>query len=60
MKERVTYIIRNTDAGFDPSRLEIKDFTFTVSGIDAAKEHQITLNAAELPQEVGTPYTTLQ
>jgi len=52
MKERVTYIIRNPDASFDPSKLEIEDSTFAVSEIDAAKEHQITLSAAELPQEV--------
>ena len=52
MRERVTYIIRNPDVGFDPSKLEIEDSTFTVSGIDAAKEYQITLNPAELPYEV--------
>jgi len=60
MRERVTYIIRNSDVDFDPSKLEIKDFTFAVSGISAAKEYQITLSAAELPQEVSTPRTTLQ
>ena len=52
MRERVTYIIRNSDTNFDPSKLEINDSTFIVSGINAAKEYQITLNAAELPQEV--------
>lgn len=57
MRERVTYIIRNSNVDFDPSKLEIKDSTFTVSGINAAKEYQITLNAAELPQEVWTRRT---
>jgi len=61
MRERVTYIIRNSDVDFDPSKLEINDFTFAVSGISAAKEYQITLSAAELPQEVfNSAHTTLQ
>ena len=48
----MTYIILNSTVGFDPSNIVIKDSTFTVSGINAAKEHQITLSVAELPQEV--------
>jgi hypothetical protein len=52
MKERVTYIIRKPEQGFDPSGLEITNSSLAVSSLDAAKEHQVTLGLEELPQEV--------
>jgi hypothetical protein len=52
MRERITYILRDQQSGLDPSDLTVTDSSITLPGIDAAKEHQITLSFSELPQEV--------
>jgi hypothetical protein len=54
MKERLTYIIRDpTKSDFDPSTLAISgtSLAFT-AGIDAAKEHQVTVGLGELKERV--------
>ena len=52
MKERITYILREVGAGFDPSRLGVEKSSVTVPGIDAVKELQATISVSELPSEV--------
>ncbi|KAF2430467.1 PIG-X-domain-containing protein [Tothia fuscella] len=52
MKERITYIIRNPKLGFEPSNLEVAKASISVSSLDGAKEHRITLALAEVPQEL--------
>jgi hypothetical protein len=52
MRERVTYILRNPTADFDPSQLKATDAEFEIPGLDAAKEHQLTFDAKALPAEV--------
>lgn len=55
MKQRITYVVKNPD-DFTPEQLEVgKDARgplFGVKGIEAAKEHRITLGLDELPEEV--------
>jgi len=55
MKERITYVVRNPEQGFDPANLEIKSSSLSVKSLVGAKEHQITLGLSELPQEVCKP-----
>jgi hypothetical protein len=52
MRERITYILRNPQADFNPSQLKATKTSFEVPGLDAAKEHQVTLSSKDLPQEV--------
>jgi hypothetical protein len=57
MKQRITYVVKNPDT-FTPDLLEVtkdgpKD-SFVVNGVQAAKEHRITLGLDELPTEVST------
>jgi hypothetical protein len=55
MKQRITYVVKNPDT-FTPDLLEVKKDgskdSFVVSGVQAAKEHRITLGLNELPSEV--------
>ena len=55
MKQRITYVVKNPDT-FNPDLLEVKKDgskdSFAVSGLEAAKEHRITLGLDELPSEV--------
>jgi hypothetical protein len=55
MKQRITYVLKDPDA-FTPDLLELnkdgsKD-SFIIDGVQAAKEHRITLGLDELPSEV--------
>lgn len=55
MKQRITYVVKNPDT-FTPELLEVKKDgpkdSFVVSGVQATKEHRITLGLDELPSEV--------
>jgi hypothetical protein len=53
MRERITYILRNPQADFNPNQLKATTTSFEVPGIEAAKEHQVTLSAKDLPEEVN-------
>lgn len=53
MRERITYILRDAQAGFNPANLEVTDSSFGVSRVDAAKEVSITFSVGDLPQEVN-------
>jgi hypothetical protein len=54
MKQRITYIVRKPDE-FSPEQLEVDDESFTVKGLNAVKEHRITVGLKELPREVLSP-----
>lgn len=55
MKQRITYVVQNPEE-FSPEQLEVgKDDRgplFALNGVQAAKEHRITLGLDELPEEV--------
>lgn len=55
MKQRITYIVHNSDT-FSPEQLEVgadkRGPVFALKGIEAAKEHRITLGLDELPKQV--------
>lgn len=55
MKQRITYVVQNPE-DFTPEQLEVgKDDRgplFALKGVQAAKEHRITLGLNELPEEV--------
>jgi hypothetical protein len=55
MKQRITYVVKDPDS-FTPELLDVKKDgsrdTFAISGVQAAKEHRITLGLDELPTEV--------
>ena len=55
MKQRITYIVQNPD-DFSPEQLEVRTDArgplFAVKGVEAAKEHRLTLGLNELPEEV--------
>jgi hypothetical protein len=53
MKQRITYIVKDAKLGYDPSNLEVDKKSITVSALEGAKEHHITLGLHELPAEVG-------
>jgi hypothetical protein len=59
MKQRITYVVKDPDS-FSPELLEVeKDGSrdsFVLSGVQAAKEHRITLGLDELPTEVCFHY----
>ncbi|KAH6200688.1 hypothetical protein HBI15_192290 [Parastagonospora nodorum] len=56
MKQRITYVLKDPDA-FTPDLLELKKDgskdSFIINGVQAAKEHRITLGLDELPSELG-------
>jgi hypothetical protein len=58
MKQRITYVVKDPDS-FSPELLEVKkdgsQDSFVLNGVQAAKEHRITLGLDELPTEV-CPY----
>jgi hypothetical protein len=50
MRERVTYILTGAGAAdFHASSLEITKSSLAVPGLDAVKEHRLTLSPAEIP-----------
>ncbi|KAJ5061266.1 PIG-X [Bipolaris maydis] len=53
MKQRITYIVHNSDT-FSPEQLHVgtdkRGPVFALKGIEAAKEHRITLGLDELPK----------
>jgi hypothetical protein len=55
MKQRITYVVKDPDS-FTPELLEVKKDgkkdSLIVKGLQAAKEHRITLGLDELPSEV--------
>jgi hypothetical protein len=55
MKQRITYVVKDPDS-FTPELLHVKKDgsrdSFILSGVQAAKEHRITLGLDELPTEV--------
>ncbi|KAK4934021.1 hypothetical protein LTR28_010982, partial [Elasticomyces elasticus] len=52
MKQRITYLVHDSEAGVDPSRLNVTHDSLTIYRLDAAKEHRLTLGLAEMPHEV--------
>jgi hypothetical protein len=55
MKQRITYVVKSPES-FSPELLDVrregsKD-AFVLKGVQAAKEHRITLGLDELPSEV--------
>jgi nucleoside diphosphate kinase len=56
MKQRLTYVVKKPES-FSPDLIEVKNDgpkdTFALKGVQAAKEHRITLGLDELPSEVG-------
>ena len=53
MKQRLTYLLRDGDAELGVEQVRVSDSTLAVDGINAAKEHRITVGFDELPQEVN-------
>jgi septum formation topological specificity factor MinE len=57
MKQRLTYVVKKPES-FTPDLVEVKNDgskdIFALKGVEAAKEHRITLGLDELPSEVGT------
>ncbi|KFY19822.1 hypothetical protein V493_07820, partial [Pseudogymnoascus sp. VKM F-4281 (FW-2241)] len=51
MRQRITFVHEPQD-GIDPKSIGIHTNTLSVSGLKAAREDQITLSLAELPQEL--------
>jgi hypothetical protein len=55
MKQRITYVVKDPDS-FTPELLEVKKDgskdSLVINGLQAAKEHRITLGLDELPSEV--------
>jgi hypothetical protein len=55
MKQRITYVVKSPEA-FSPELLDVKKEgskdAFILKGVQAAKEHRITLGLDELPSEV--------
>lgn len=56
MKQRITYLLRDGDAEIESNQVEVTPSSVNVNGIDAAKEHRITLGFDELPQEVNVTW----
>ncbi|KAF1915531.1 PIG-X, partial [Ampelomyces quisqualis] len=56
MKQRLTYVVKSPES-FTPDLLEVKNDgskdTFAFKGVQAAKEHRITLGLDELPSELS-------
>lgn len=52
MKQRITYLVRDTQGGVDPASLGVGSDSLKIPGIDAAKEWRITVGVKELPREV--------
>lgn len=57
MKQRLTYVVKKPES-FSPDLVEVKNEgskdIFALKGVQAAKEHRITLGLDELPSEVRT------
>jgi hypothetical protein len=55
MKQRITYVVKSPES-FSPELLDVKKEgskdAFILKGVQAAKEHRITLGLDELPSEV--------
>ena len=51
MKHRITYI-RDHDDGFTPKQIRVTNNALSISNLRAAKEHSLTFDLNELPQEV--------
>jgi hypothetical protein len=57
MKQRITYVVTKPET-FNPEQLQVQKGdskhgdTFTLDGVNAAKEHRITFGLDELPVEV--------
>ncbi|KAF2854348.1 PIG-X-domain-containing protein [Plenodomus tracheiphilus IPT5] len=57
MKQRITYVVDKPDE-FSPDQLSVKNEgssgpRFALKGVNAAKEHRITLGLKELPEELS-------
>jgi hypothetical protein len=58
MKQRITYVVTKPES-FNPEQIQVQKHggnngdTFTISGVNAAKEHRITLGLDELPPGVN-------
>jgi hypothetical protein len=55
MKQRITYVVQNPEE-FSPEQLVVKSDEqgplFALKGVQAAKEHRVTLGLDELPRRV--------
>ncbi|KAF1839008.1 PIG-X-domain-containing protein [Decorospora gaudefroyi] len=56
MKQRITYIVKNPES-FTPSQISVQNDaqrpSFTLTNVDAVKEHRLTLGLDELPKEIS-------
>ncbi|KAJ4303077.1 protease B nonderepressible form [Kalmusia sp. IMI 367209] len=48
MKQRITYLVKDPDS-FTPEKLNVKDGSLTLNGVEAVKEHRLTFSLDELP-----------
>lgn len=51
MKQRITYI-RGADQNFDPASIAPTGGSLKIPSLRAAKEHKLTIDVSELPEEV--------
>lgn len=52
MKQRITYIVRNSRADYNPENIQIEKKALTISNLAGAKEQHITFGLHELPAGV--------
>ncbi|KAF2823982.1 PIG-X-domain-containing protein [Ophiobolus disseminans] len=61
MKQRITYVVKDPDS-FTPEQLGVQKHdvqgSFSVTGVEAAKELRITLGLDELPSELSAAFQT--
>ena len=51
MKERITFIHASDDA-YDPGQLAVNESSLRIKNLRADREHRLTFNLQEIPQEV--------
>jgi PIG-X / PBN1 len=52
MRERVTYVLRKGEPGFNPDQIETTKTSLAISNIEAIKEHHIVVSSSEIPSEI--------
>ena len=57
MKQRVTYLLHDSNMELGPDQVQVANASLAIDGVNAAKEHRITLGFEELPQEVNADRT---
>ncbi|GAM84209.1 hypothetical protein ANO11243_022020 [Dothideomycetidae sp. 11243] len=59
MKERITYILAEGEAGVNPATIEVTPDSLKLPGLRAAKEWRITLSTRDLPQSLRNVLKTV-